>query len=73
MLKGYIEHFESHSSILKIKWSAYSTMKFSFRKATVEEMLEKLKHLDPRKASLHKSIPLKILRTNADLLCNPSC
>ena len=69
MLKGYIEYFESNSSILKIKGSVNSTMKFSFRKATFEEMLEQLKNLDPRKASPQKSIPPKILGTNDDLFC----
>ena len=34
-----IKHFESHSSILKIKGSVGSVTKFSFRKATFDEML----------------------------------
>ena len=46
-----IQYFESHSSILKLKGSVSSTRKFSFRKATVEEMLEQLKNLDPKKVS----------------------
>ena len=33
-----IKHFESHSSILRIKWSVGSVTKFSFRKATFDEM-----------------------------------
>ena len=66
-----IEHFESHSSILKIKGSISSTIKFSFRKATVEEMLEQLNYLDPKKASPQESIPPKILKANADMFCFP--
>ena len=44
-----IKHFASHSSSLKIKGSVSSDTKFSFRKATVDEMLEQLKNLDPKK------------------------
>ena len=54
-----IRYFESHYSILNINGSIDSTIKFSFRKATVEDMLELLKNLDPRKASPEKSIPPK--------------
>ena len=43
----------SHSSIGKIKGSVSSDTKFSFRKATSDEMLEQLKNLDPKK--LHPS------------------
>ena len=43
-----IQDFESYSSIIKIKASVSSDTKFSFRKATVGEMLEQLKNLDPK-------------------------
>ena len=66
-----IKHFESHSSVLKIKGSVSSDTKFSFRKATFNEMLEQLKNLDPKKASHQESIPPKILKINADLFCFP--
>ena len=45
-----VQYSEAHS-ILKIKESISSTTKLSFRKATVEEILEQLKNLDPKKAS----------------------
>ena len=66
-----IKHFQSHSSILKIQESVRSAKKFSFRKATVEEMLKQLQNLDPKKASPQESIPSKISKTNADLFCFP--
>ena len=66
-----IKHFESHSSILKIKGSVSSDTKFSFRKATFDEMLEQLKNLDPKEASPQESILPKTLKTNADLFCFP--
>ena len=37
-----IKLFESHSSIFKVQGSVHNTKKFSFRKATVEEMLKQL-------------------------------
>ena len=40
---GIIKYFESHFIILKLKGSINSAIKFSFRKATVEETLEWLK------------------------------
>ena len=55
-----IKHFESHSSVLKIKGSVSSDRKFSFRKATFNEMLEQLKNLDSKKASPQESITPKI-------------
>ena len=54
-----IEYFESHCSILKIKGSISSTTKFSFRKATVEEMSEEFKNIDFKTASPQESIPAK--------------
>ena len=66
-----IKHFESHSSILKIKGSVSSDTKLSFRKTTFDEMLEQLKNLDPKKASPQESIPPKIVKTSADLFCFP--
>ena len=68
-----IKHFESHSIILNIKGSVSRDTKFSFRKATVKEMLEHLKNLDPKKASTQESIPPKILKTNTDPFLFPSC
>ena len=67
-----IKHFESHSSIFKIKESVSSDTKFSFRKATFDKMLEQLKNLGPKKASSRESTPPKTLKTNADILF-PSC
>ena len=46
-----IKRFQSHSSILKIRESVRSSKNFSFRKATVEEMLKQLQNLNPKKAS----------------------
>ena len=66
-----IQYFESQSSILKTKGCISSTTRFSFRKVTVQEMLEQLKDLDPKKASTQESIPPKILNANSDLFCLP--
>ena len=66
-----VKHFQEHPSIHKIKSSVKSTINFSFRKITVEEMLEQLQNLDPKKGSPQEAIPAKILKSNADLFCFP--
>ena len=66
-----VKRFQEHPSIHKIKSSVKSTINFSFRKITVEEMLEQLQNLDPKKGSPQEAIPAKILKSNADLFCFP--
>ncbi len=66
-----VKRFQSHPSVLRIKSSVNSTINFSFRKITVEEMLEQLQNLDPKKGSPQNAIPAKILKYNADLFCFP--
>ena len=55
-----VKRFQEHPSIHKIKSSVKSTINFSFRKITVEEMLEQLQNLDPKKGSPQEAIPAKI-------------
>ena len=66
-----VKRFQEHPSIHKIKSSVKSTINFSFRKITVEEMLEQLQNLDPKKGSPQEAIPAKILKSNADLFRFP--
>ena len=54
-----IKRFQSHPSVLKIKSSVKSTITFSFRRIAVEEMLEQLQNLDPKKGSPQEAIPAK--------------
>ena len=67
----FVKRFQSHPNVLRIKSSVKSTINFSFRKITVEEMLEQLQNLDPKKGSPQEAIPAKILKSNADLFCFP--
>ena len=67
----FVKRFQSHPSVVRIKSSVKSTINFSFRKITVEEMLEQLQNLDPKKGSPQEAIPAKILKSNADLFCFP--
>ena len=67
----FVRRFQSHPSVLRIKSSVKSTINFSFRKITVEEMLEQLQNLDPKEGSLQEAIHAKILKSNADLFCFP--
>ena len=66
-----VKRFQSHPSVLRIKSSVKSTINFSFRKITVEEMLEQLQNLDPKEGSPQEAIPAKISKSNADLFCFP--
>ena len=65
----FVKRFQSHPSVLRIKPSVKSSINFSFRKITVEKMLEQLQNLDPKKGSPQEAIPAKILKSNADLFC----
>ena len=66
-----LKRFQSHPSVLKINSSVKSAINFSFRKITVEEMLEQLQNLDPKKGSPQEAIPTKILKSNGDMFCFP--
>ena len=66
-----VKRFQSHPRVLKIKSSVKSAINFSFGRITVEEMLEQLHNLDPKKGSPQEAIPTKILKSNADLFCFP--
>ena len=66
-----IKHFESHPQYPQIKGSVSSDTKFSFRKATFNEMLEQLKNLDPKKASPQESIPPKIVKLTLIYFVSP--
>ena len=66
-----VKRIQSHPSVLRIKSSVKSTINFSFRKITVEEMLEQLQNLDRKKGSPQEAIPAKILKSNTDLFCFP--
>ena len=67
----FVKRFQVHLSVLRIKSSVKSTINFSFRKITVEEMLEQLQNLDPKKGSPQEAIPATILKSNTDLFCFP--
>ena len=59
---SFVKRFQSHPSVLKIKSSVKRTINFSFRKITVEEMLEQLQDLDPKKGSPQEAILAKNIK-----------
>ena len=64
-----VERYGTYPSIIKIKSSVNNTIKFSFRKLSIEEMLLQLQNVDPKKGSPQEAIPPKILKSNSDMFC----
>ena len=64
-----VQRYETHPSIIKLKSSASNTIHVSFRKITTEEILLLFQKLDPKKGSPQEAIPLKMLKSNVNMLC----
>ena len=62
-----IKKYETHPSIIKIKYSIKTNKCFSFTHVTEEDVLSIVKSLDPAKSTTNKNIPIKILKSNIDV------
>ena len=62
-----IKNFSQRPSILKIKGNTNSSIFFSFRKVSKEDLLYQLSSLDPTKATEKFDIPTNIIRKNYDI------
>ena len=62
-----IKKYETHPSIIKIKYSIKMNKCFSFTHVTEEDVLSIVKSLDPAKSTTNKNIPIKILKSNIDV------
>ena len=62
-----IKKYETHPSIIKIKYSIKTNKCFSFTHVTEEDVLSIVKSLDPAKSITNKNIPIKILKSNIDV------
>ena len=60
-----IEKFKTHPSVLIIKDKVSQGNKFSFTEVSLSEIENKIKNLNVKKATTHKNIPLKVLKTSA--------
>ena len=60
-----IEKFKTHPNVLIIKDKVSQGNKFSFIEVSLSEIEKKIKNLNVKKATTHKNIPLKVLKTSA--------
>ena len=60
-----IEKFKTHSSFLIIKDKIFQVNKFSFTEVSQSEIEKEIGNLYVKKATTHKNIPTKILKTSA--------
>ena len=60
-----IEKFKTHPSVLIIKDKIFQGNKFSFIEICQSEVEKEIKNLNVKKATTHKNIPPKVLKTSA--------
>ena len=61
-----VHKFSNHPSILKIKEQYQNAGSFYFQKVTPDVVDDEVRNLNPKKATTHKNIPPKILKSNSD-------
>ena len=60
-----IEKFKTHPSVLIIKDKIFQGNKFSFNEVSHSEIEKEMKNLNVKKATTHKNIPLKMLKSSS--------
>ena len=60
-----IEKFKTHPSVLIIKDKIFQGNNFSFTEVSQSEIEKEIKNLNVKKATTHKNIPPKVLKTSA--------
>ena len=68
-LKKALSYFKSHSSIVNIKRKGFNTS-FIFRETNSNEVIKLIKTLNINKACQNVDIPIKIIKSNADLFAS---
>ena len=66
-----VHKFSNHPSILKIKGHYQNAGPFFFQKVTPDAVDKEVRNLNPKKATTHKNIPPKILKSNSDVCVEP--
>ena len=66
-----LHKFSNHPSILKIKDQYQNAGSFYFQKVTPDAVDKEVRNLNPKKATTHKNIPPKILKSNSDVCVEP--
>ena len=67
-INNVIEKYKSHPSILKIKENVKFETKFEFNDINEDKIYDRVKTLDPKKASIQNDIPTKILIGSNDIV-----
>ena len=62
-----VHKFSNHPSILKIKDHYQNAGSFYFQKVPPDAVDKEVRNLTPKKATTHKNIPPKILKSNSDV------
>ena len=68
VIDDIVKKYKSHPSILKIKENIKLETKFKFNDITEDEIYSKIKKIDPKKASMEKDIPAKVLIGSNDIV-----
>ena len=66
-----VHKFSNHPSILKIKNHYQNAGSFHFQKVIPDALDKEVSDLNPRKATTHKNVPPKILKSNSDICVEP--
>ena len=66
-----VHKFSNHPNILKIKDHYKNAGSFYFQKVTPDAVDKEVRNLNPKKATTHKNIPPKILKSNSDVCVEP--
>ena len=66
-----VHKFSNHPSILKIKDQYQNAGSFYVQKVTHDAVDKEVRNLNPKKATTHKNIPPKILKSNSDVCVEP--
>ena len=66
-----VHKFSNHPSILKINEQNKNAGSFYFQKVTPDVVDNEVRNLNPKKATTHKNIPPKILKSNSDIYVEP--
>ena len=63
--------FSNHPSILKMKSHYQNVGSFHFQTITPDAVDKKVRNLNPKKATTHKNVPPKVLKSNSDVCIEP--
>ena len=66
-----VQKFSKHLSILKIKGHYQNADPFVFQKVTPDAIDKEARNLNPKKATTHKNIPPKMIKSNSDACVEP--